>query len=217
VVNARMLVAPDPAPERELRRGPNIKPLPELEPVADRIEAPVLIKVRDDVSTDEIMPAGRALSLRSNIPALAEFYFAQIDESCHDRAMELRDGPGHVVVGGENYGQGSSREHGALVPAYLGLRAVIAKNFARIHGQNLVNFGVVPLIFCDPTDHDRIEAGDVLQIDRLHDALLARDRIAVHNSTREHRLDVRHDLSDRQLDVVLAGGLINDFRRRRSA
>jgi aconitate hydratase len=217
VVNTRMLVAPDPDPQRELRRGPNIKPLPELQPPPEAIEAPVLIKVGDDVSTDEIMPAGRALSLRSNIPALAEFYFAQIDESCHDRAMELRDGPGHVVVGGDNYGQGSSREHGALVPAYLGLRAVIAKTFARIHGQNLVNFGVVPLIFCDPADLDRMEPGDVLRIDDLHDALRSGTRLAVNNTTRHERLDVRHELSDRQVDIVLAGGLINDFRRRRSA
>jgi aconitate hydratase len=216
VVNTRMLVAPDPDPERELRRGPNIKPLPELEPLPERVEAPVLLKLGDDISTDEIMPAGRALSLRSNIPALAEFYFAQIDESSYDRAMELRDGSGHVVVGGENYGQGSSREHGALVPAYLGLRAVIAKNFARIHGQNLVNFGIVPLLFCDPADHDGIEPGDVLRIEGLHEALHAREPIPVRNTTQDRQLQVRHDLSDRQLDVLLAGGLINDFRRRHS-
>jgi aconitate hydratase len=211
VINTRMLVPPDPDPERELRRGPNIKPLPELEPVPERIEAPVLLKVGDDVSTDEIMPAGRALSLRSNIPALAEFYFAQIDESSYERAQELRDGPGHLVVGGENYGQGSSREHGALVPAFLGLHAVIAKNFARIHGQNLVNFGIVPLLFRDPADYDAIEAGDTLRIDDLHDALRSGEPIAVDG---DRRFDVRHDLSDRQLAIVLAGGLINHFRER---
>jgi aconitate hydratase len=216
VVNTRMLVPPDPEPERELRRGPNIKPLPELEPLPDTIEAPVLLALGDDVSTDEIMPAGRALSLRSNIPALAEFYFAQIDESAYERAMELRDGSGHVVVGGDNYGQGSSREHGALVPAYLGLRAVIAKAFARIHGQNLVNFGIVPLQFTDPADLEAIEAGDVLRIERLHDALASGEPIEVHDATRDHRFRVRHDLSDRQLRVVLAGGLINDFRARES-
>jgi aconitate hydratase len=213
VVNTRMLVAPDPQPERELRRGPNIQPLPELEPLPDRIEAPVLLALGDGVSTDEIMPAGRALSLRSNIPELAKFAFAQIDEGFHDRAMEVRDS-GHVVVGGQNYGQGSSREHGALVPAYLGLRAVIAKAFARIHGQNLVNFGVVPLLFCDPADHGAIEAGDVLRIEGLRDALAAREPIDVHDATRDRRFRVRHDLSDRQVRVVLAGGLINDFRQR---
>jgi len=212
--NTRMLVAPDPDPERELRRGPNIQPLPELEPLPDAVEAPVLHALGDDISTDEIMPAGRALSLRSNIPALAEFYFAQIDETSHDRALALRDGPGHIVVGGENYGQGSSREHGALVPACLGLRLVIAKSFARIHGQNLVNFGILPLLFSDPADHETIEAGDVLHLDGIHDALRRRAPIQVRNSTRDRRFEVRHDLSERQIRVVIAGGLINEFRRR---
>jgi len=214
-INTRMLVPPDPEPDRELRRGPNIKPLPQLDPMPDALEAPVLLAVGDDISTDEIMPAGRALSLRSNIPVLAEFYFAQIDESCHARALELRDGSGHVVIGGENYGQGSSREHGALVPAYLGLRAVIAKSFARIHGQNLVNFGIVPLLFADPADHERIEAGDVLRVERLRDALSAGARIDVHDLTKDRSFAVRHDLSERQIRIVLAGGLINDFRERR--
>jgi predicted aconitate hydratase len=214
IVNTRMITAPDPEPDRELRRGPNIAPLPELQPLPDLIEAPVLLALGDDVSTDEIMPAGRALSLRSNIPALAQFAFAQIDESFHDRAIELRDGTGHIVVGGDNYGQGSSREHGALVPAFLGLRAVIAKAFARIHGQNLVNFGVAPLLFCDPADHDAIAAGDVLRIEGLHDALPARRPIEVVNMTRDRHFSVRHDLFDRQVGIVLAGGLINHFRAR---
>jgi aconitate hydratase len=209
-----MLVAPDPDPRRELRRGPNIQPLPELEPLPDRVEAPVLHALGADISTDEIMPAGRALSLRSNIPALAEFYFAQIDDTSHDRALELRDGPGHIIVGGDNYGQGSSREHGALVPAFLGLRAVIAKSFARIHGQNLVNFGVVPLLFCDPADHRAIEAGDVLELDGIGDALRRREPLRVRNRTRGGEFDVRHDLSDRQVRVVTAGGLINHFQQR---
>jgi aconitate hydratase len=212
VINTRMLVAPEAEPDRELRLGPNIQPLPELEPLPDRIEAPVLLALGDDVSTDEIMPAGRALSLRSNIPELARFAFAQIDEGFHDRAIVVRETSGHVVVGGDNYGQGSSREHGALVPAYLGLRAVIATAFARIHGQNLVNFGVAPLLFCDPADHDAIEPGDVLRIEGLHDALLTRSPIAVVNTTRDHRFQARHELSDRQVRIVLAGGLINDFR-----
>jgi aconitate hydratase len=216
IVNTRMLVAPDPQPDLELRRGPNIKQLPELEPLADSIEAPVLHALGDDISTDEIMPAGRALSLRSNIPELAKFYFAEIDETSHDRAMDLRDDGGHVVVGGDNYGQGSSREHGALVPAFLGLRLVIAKSFARIHGQNLVNFGIVPLLFCDPADHEAIGAGDLLQIDGIHDALRRRGPIQVRNATRDQRFEVRHDLSERQARVVIAGGLINDFRSRTS-
>jgi aconitate hydratase len=213
-INTRMLVAPDAQSDLELRRGPNIKPLPDLEPLPDRIEAPVLHALGDDISTDEIMPAGRALSLRSNIPELARFYFAQIDETSHDRAMELRSDSGHIVVGGDNYGQGSSREHGALVPAYLGLRLVIAKSFARIHGQNLVNFGILPLLFCDPADHDAIEAGDELHLEGIHDALRSGQPIEVRNTTHDIAFAVRHDLSDRQVRVVIAGGLINDFRSR---
>jgi aconitate hydratase len=212
VVNTRMLVAPDPDPSRELRRGPNIVELPALEPLENRIEAPVLLALGDDISTDEIMPAGRALSLRSNIPALAEFYFAQLDESAYERAREL-DG-GHVVVGGDNYGQGSSREHGALVPAYLGLKAVLAAGVARIHGSNLVNFGVAPLLFEDPADRDAIEAGDVLRIEELHAGLRGERQIEVVNVTRERTFTVRHELSDRQVRVLIAGGLINDFRQR---
>jgi aconitate hydratase len=212
--NTRMLVAPDPDPQRELRRGPNIKPLPDFEPLPDRIEAPVLLALGDDISTDEIMPAGRALSLRSNIPELATFAFAQIDETFHERAMELRDGSGHIVIGGDNYGQGSSREHGALVPAYLGLRAVIAKAFARIHGQNLVNFGVLPLLFSDPADHEAIEAGDQLRLEGPHAALPAGRELEVVNATRGTTVRVRHELSPRQVRIVLAGGLINEFRAR---
>jgi aconitate hydratase len=214
IINTRMLAAPDAQPARELRRGPNIAPLPGFEPLPERIEAPVLLALGDDVSTDEIMPAGQALSLRSNIPELAKFAFAQIDQGFHDRAMNVREASGHVVIGGDNYGQGSSREHGALVPAYLGLRAVIAKAYARIHGQNLVNFGVLPLLFCDPGDHQAIEAGDVLQIEAVRDILETREPIDVENVTRERSFRVRHELSDRQIRIVLAGGLINDFRSR---
>jgi aconitate hydratase len=155
------------------------------------------------------MPAGRALSLRSNIPAIAEFYFAQVDEDAYSRAREL---DGHFIVGGDNYGQGSSREHGALVPAYLGLRAVIACSFARIHGQNLVNFGVAPLLFGDPADRAGIDAGDTLRIDGLRHALESGDPIEVTAGDRSFR--VRHDLSERQVRVLLAGGLINEFRQR---
>jgi aconitate hydratase len=218
VVNRRMLVAPNPDPSVELRKGPNIATLPGIEPLRDQIEAPVLLKLGDDVSTDAIMPAGLALALRSNIPELARFAFSQLDEDFYDRAIALREQSGHLIVGGENYGQGSSREHGALVPAYLGLRAVVAKAFARIHGQNLVNFGVAPLLFREASDHDGIEQGDVLRIQRLRKGLeRGEDAFTVHNVTRDTVFEVRHDLSDRQVRVLLAGGLINDFRVRAAA
>jgi hypothetical protein len=133
--------------------------------------------LRGESSEDELPIEPEAWS---NVPALAEHYFAQVDGDVCDRAMKLRDGSGHLIVGGENYGQGSSREHGALIPAFLGLRAVIAKWFARIHGQNLVNFGVVPLLFCDPGDHDAITPDTVLRIDDVHDAIRACEPFDVH-------------------------------------
>jgi aconitate hydratase len=211
-VNTSMLAPPDPDPDRELRRGPNIKALPELQPPPETIDAPVLLHVGDGISTDEIMPAGSALSLRSNIPALAEFYFRQIDEDAYDLAVEVRDDSGHVIVAGETYGQGSSREHGALVPAYLGLRAVIAVSFARIHGQNLVNFGILPLMFCDPDDQGGIEPGHKLRIDDVHTAVRSGHPFDVNDTTAERAFQVRHEMSERQVEVVLAGGLINSFR-----
>jgi aconitate hydratase len=128
--------------------------------------------------------------------------------------MQLRDDSGHLIVAGDNYGQGSSREHGALIPAFLGLRAVIAKSFARIHGQNLVNFGILPLIFCDPADRDSIDAGAVLRIEHFHDAVRAGEGCEVCDTRGDRRFEVRHELSDRQIEVVLSGGLINEFRHR---
>ena len=143
-----------------IEKGPNIASLPTFVPLSDTIEGPVLLKVGDDVSTDEIMPAGtRVLPFRSNIPRIAEFSFDIIDPTYAARAKQTR---AHVVVGGSNYGQGSSREHAALGPQFLGLRAVVVKSFARIHAQNLINFGVLPLTFVDPADYVAIQAGDVL-------------------------------------------------------
>jgi aconitate hydratase len=130
--------------------------------------------------------------------------------------MEIRDDTGHLIVAGATYGQGSSREHGALVPAFLGLRAVIAESFARIHGQNLVNFGILPLIFCDPGDREGIESGTRLRIDDVHEAIRSGEPFDVHHANAERRFQVRHDLSERQVEVVLAGGLVNSFRERQS-
>ncbi len=181
-VNTAMLVPPLPPEEaarQDLVRGPNITSLPSLPPLADRIEAPVLLKVGDDVSTDEISPAGaRALPYRSNIAKLAEFTFTQIDPDYPRRAAESRDGHGHLIVAGRNYGQGSSREHAAIVTRYLGLQAVIAKSFARIHWQNLANFGVLALEFADDRDYSRVDGGDVLVVEDVRDALTAGKELA---------------------------------------
>jgi aconitate hydratase len=216
IVAADMLVPPpDSRDDVELVKGPNIASLPDFEPLPDGIEGPVLLKVGDNVSTDEIMPAGqRVLPFRSNIPKMAEFVFDAIDESFPQRALEVRDAGGHVVVGGENYGQGSSREHAAIAPRFLGLRAVIAKNFARIHWQNLVNFGILPLEFADPADYDRVEQGDILVLDDVRDTLAGGAPVVAENATRGERYDLTHHLSPRQVDVILAGGLIPVFKDR---
>ena len=217
IVDAEMLVAPpESGDDVELVKGPNIASLPDFEPLPERIEGPVLLKVGDNVSTDEIMPAGqRVLPFRSNIPKMAEFVFDAIDESFPERALEVRDAGGHLVVGGENYGQGSSREHAAIAPRFLGLQAVVAKNFARIHWQNLVNFGILPLEFAEPADYDRIEQGDVLVLDGVREALEDPERALVaENTTKGDRYELTHHLSPRQVDVILAGGLIPIFKSR---
>jgi aconitate hydratase len=222
-INTEMLVPPlpaDAARKEELVKGPNIKSLPEFEPIGDDFSGPVLLKVGDNISTDEIMPAGqRVLPFRSNIPAISDFVYWQVDESYVRRATEVRDyGPGgHVVVGGENYGQGSSREHAAIAPRYLGLRLVIAKSFARIHWQNLANFGVVALEFGKPGDYDRIEAGDELAVSGLHTALDADANVTVENVTKGERYELVHRLSERQVEMIQAGGLIPVFRRELAA
>jgi aconitate hydratase len=208
-VNTSMLVAPLPPPEAKrvsLERGSNISTLPDSPALPDELELPVLLTMGDDISTDEISPAGaKALPYRSNIPKLAEFTFRGVDETYPNRA---RDAGPHVVVAGENYGQGSSREHAAITPRYLGLAAVIAKSFARIHWQNLANFGVLPLEFADPSDLDRIQSGDVLRLTGLRTDICRTTELAVFNTTRNQRYTVRHRLSPRQVEAVMAGGRI---------
>ena len=215
-INTEMLVAPpQDGTSVELEKGPNIKPLPPFEPLAETIDGPVLLKVGDDVSTDEIMPAGaQILPYRSNIPEIAKFVFTRVDEDFYDRAMDAKD-EGFLVVGGNNYGQGSSREHAAIAPRYLGLKAVIAKSFARIHRQNLANFGILPLTFADPADYDGIEQGDELRLDSVKSSIQDGNRLTVENRTKSKRFEVEHTLSRRQLDMVLAGSLINHVRNRK--
>ncbi|MGH3632149.1 MAG: aconitate hydratase, partial [Sciscionella sp.] len=211
-VNTRMLVAPldvEEAAGIELVRGENISALPEFAPLPDAITGPVLLKMGDDVSTDEISPAGAAaLPFRSNVPALADFTFTRIDESYPRRARDLPAGSGHLVVAGENYGQGSSREHAAITPRYLGLRVVIAKSFARIHWQNLANFGVLALEFVDADGYDDIDSGDELSLSDLRDTLTAGTELTARNATKGTDYRLRHRLSSRQLEAVLAGGII---------
>jgi aconitate hydratase len=213
-VNTAMLVEP-PADGRLtlLVKGPNIASLPDFEELPETIRGPVLLKMGDNVSTDEILPAGASvLPLRSNIPAISRFAFSRIDETYHDRALVIREDGGHVVVGGNNYGQGSSREHAAIAPRYLGLHAVIAKGFARIHAQNLVNFGVLPVAFDDPADYDRVQQGDDIVIHEVAEQIKAGPAVEVRNETRDETYACTHRLSSRQVDLVLAGSLISFLR-----
>ncbi|UGQ11430.1 aconitate hydratase [Yinghuangia sp. ASG 101] len=210
-VNTAALEPPLPPEESasvRLVRGPNISALPELDALPRDVDGPVLLKVGDDVSTDEISPAGaKALPYRSNLPRLADFTLTRIARDYPERAR--RSGP-HLIVAGENYGQGSSREHAAITPRLLGLRAVIAKSFARIHWQNLANFGVLALEFADPADYDRIDQGDRLRVGDVRAALAddAEPFLTVHNATKGEDYRVAHRLSKRQRDAVLAGGVI---------
>jgi len=204
------LVVP-PAPEGtavEILRGPNIKPLTLRGPLEEAVRVHVLLKVGDNISTDDIMPAGAdILLLRSNIPAISEYVFSRIDSRFATRAKEVGVG---CVVGGDNYGQGSSREHAALAPMHLGVRAVLAKAFARIHRANLINFGILPLTFVDAADYDRLETGDELEIAEAAKAMReGREALTVRNLSRGFSFEARHGLTERQRDIILAGGLLN--------
>ena len=221
IVNRAMLVEPlpaDAAVKEELVKGPNIASLPEFDPLPDAFDAPVLLKVGDNISTDAIMPAGqKVLPFRSNIPKIAEFTYWQEDETYVQRAKDS-EASGHVIVGGDNYGQGSSREHAAIAPRYLGLRVVIAKSYARIHWQNLANFGILGLEFDDPGDYDRIDRDDVLSLEGLRQALESGEStLQVRNTTKAETYTLRHRLSPRQVKMINAGGLIPVFRQRLEA
>ena len=206
-INDDGIIAPLPAAEAEaaeVLRGPNIKPFPETSPLDDHMEAAVILKVGDNITTDHIMPAGsKVLPYRSNVPKISEFCFSVVDETFPARAKAAGKG---FIVGGSNYGQGSSREHAALAPLYLGIKAVIAKSFARIHAANLVNAGILPLIFNNPDDYDEIEQGDVLRLDNVR-AALGDDRIILHAGNKD--IQLRMELAERQKEVLLAGGLLD--------
>jgi aconitate hydratase len=223
--DSRQLLAPPPPEDSsqvELVKGPNIATLPEFDAMPERLEVPVLLKVGDDVSTDEIMPAGnRVLPFRSNIERMSDFVFIDVDPEYSKRAKEHKDsgeqGGNSALVGGQNYGQGSSREHAAIAPRFLGLRLVVAKSFARIHWQNLANFGVLALELTEDGDYDKIENGDVLVVEDLPDVLKAGQDLELRNATKDETYAVRHRLSDRQIDLLAAGGLIPTLQQEKAA
>jgi len=210
IINNDMLIAPSKEEEKiKLEKGPNIKPLPSLLPMPESLEGPVLLKMGDDISTDEIMPAGtKVLPFRSNIPEISKFTFSRIDESYYERAIKYQES-GSFVVGGLNYGQGSSREHAALGPRYLGLKVVIVKSFARIHWQNLCNFGILPLTFVNQDDWNSIDKEDILAIDDIRNSIKRGKDLNVMNRTKDENYKVEHAMSGRQIEMVLAGSLIN--------
>jgi len=207
-VNDNMIIAPSEHPQQvEVVRGPNIKPLPTRGPMEETLQGELLLVTGDNITTDHIMPAGASiLPLRSNVPALSEHVFTRVDPTFPTRAQKAGGG---FVVGGENYGQGSSREHAALAPMFLGVKAILAKSFARIHLANLANFGILPLLFTHPVDHQRLRQGDVLRISGVREALGRGLQLTVANVTQGYDFPVRHDLSARQVQMVLAGGLLN--------
>ena len=209
-INDNMIVAPADEKDMdsvEILRGPNIKPFPVSEPMKNDISAGCSLKVGDNITTDHIMPAGaKILPLRSNIPEISKHCFAVCDEGFYKRALDMGKS---IIVGGSNYGQGSSREHAALAPLYLGVKAVITKSFARIHMANLINAGILPLTFANEADYDRVEQGDELEIADVMLQIKSGDKITVKNKTKGFDFVTVLSVSQRQRDMLYAGGLLN--------
>ena len=202
--------SPEEAKNLEIVYGPNIKPVPNGDALPESIEAEVVLKVGDNITTDHIMPAGaKILPYRSNVPFLSNFCFKQCDENFAEHCKQAGKG---IIIGGSNYGQGSSREHAALVPLYLGIKSVITKSFARIHQANLINAGIVPFTFADPADYDRIEKGDKLALDGIRETIENGGEAVLKNETKGESYKLCYSFSGRQKDIILAGGLLNYTR-----
>ncbi len=210
IINDNMVAmpaSPEEAKDVEVMYGPNIKPFPTSEPMGEDIDAKAILKVGDDITTDHIMPAGaKILPYRSNIPFLSQYCFGVCDKTFPERIKA--EGKG-IVIGGANYGQGSSREHAALVPLYLGVKAVITKSFARIHCANLINAGILPLTFANADDYDKITQGDELSLKGIKNAIINNEPAILVNLTKNEEYAINYDLSQRQKDIILAGGLLN--------
>ncbi|MBI5847503.1 MAG: aconitate hydratase [Nitrospirae bacterium] len=210
LINRNFLIAPKAdTRDGKVIKGPNIKEVSVKGPLTDRIEAEVLLRLGDNITTDDIMPAGSAvLPFRSNIPAISKFVFTNLDNTFSARAMEAKGHGGGIIVGGENYGQGSSREHAAIAPMFLGVQAVIVKSFARIHRSNLINFGILPLLFENSADYEKIEKGDRLRISDILGTINGTQTYRVENTTKGFTFTVTSTLNDRERDVVIKGGLL---------
>lgn len=215
-INDNMVVppaSPEEAKDVKILRGPNIKDFPKTAPLPDHICAKALLKVGDNITTDHIMPAGsKILPYRSNIPYMSRFCFAVCDKSFPERCRKYGTG---IIIGGSNYGQGSSREHAALVPLYLGIKVVIAKSFARIHSANLINAGILPLVFAEESDYDHLDQMDELELSDLRHSLEAGGKITVKNLTKHTEFKGQAILTERQKEILFAGGLL-DYTREQS-
>ena len=210
LINDNMVIAPATVEEMddiEVLRGPNIKPFPETTPLEDTINATCALKVEDNITTDHIMPAGaKILPLRSNIPAISQHCFTVCDPEFPARAKSLGSS---IIVGGANYGQGSSREHAALAPLYLGVKAVLVKSFARIHRANLINAGILPLEFCNEEDYNKISLGDEIVLPEVKEIIANGGDIKVVNKTTGEEIMAKCELTDRTKAIIIAGGLLN--------
>jgi aconitate hydratase len=205
-----MIIPPQKKPEKiEVYRGPNIGDPPSNPPFPEDILGFITIKVGDKITTDHIIPAGSRMKYRSNVPKYSEFVFEIVDDSFFSRASKIRDdGKHNVIVGGQSYGQGSSREHAALCPMYLGVKAVLAKSFERIHTANLINFGIIPLTFQDDNDYNTLETGDEIKINNARDYLMNNEPFPVKNITKGTEFQATYSLSERQRKILLEGGLL---------
>jgi len=210
-IDDSMILKPSDKPEEvNIIRGPNIAPLPSFHPLADDLRIKVILKTEDDITTDHIMPAGASiLPLRSNLPEISKHVFEQVDPSFPKRALESKGEGGGIIIGGENYGQGSSREHAALAPMFLGIKVVLTKSFARIHRDNLVNFGLLPLKFVNNEDYTKIKDGDILEIKGVQKTLKENAPIKIHNVTQNFEIETSYDLSERERETILAGGTLS--------
>jgi aconitate hydratase len=217
MINDNLLIPPRKEGKTEIIKGPNIKEVPVKGPLSDNIDAEVLLKLGDNITTDDIMPAGsRVLPFRSNIPAISDFVFENIDRSFSERARKAREQGGGIIVGHENYGQGSSREHAAIAPMYLGIQAVIAISFARIHRANLINFGILPLLFKREEDYERLEQGDRLLIRNVRDSIEEGKDIIIENISKGYTFEARANLNRKERELILMGGLLPLIRYKRT-
>lgn len=209
-IDDSMFLKPSDHPEKiKIYRGPNIGDPPASDPMSETIAGEVTIKVEDKITTDHIIPAGSKMKYRSNVPKYSEFLFEVVDPAFHDRAEKIRDSGKHnIIIAGLSYGQGSSREHAALCPMYMGVKTVIAKSLERIHNANLINFGIIPLNFKNEKDYEGIDQGDELEIPNIKKKLENGETIVVKNKTKGTEFEVTHDLSERQKMILLAGGTL---------